>query len=136
MAAEELVPAQNANPMVDEKENDDISEMELQQPVTYGTVSSMQDQPNPNLDEIQHVEMRAHDTRAGREENNDGLHLVTTHFLLSSETARREKYAWLAGSFMLLFVQMLSAASVMIGSFIPNCSGNHHCFEGQYCCPL
>ena len=63
-------------------------DMELQGPAI---VPSIQDEPNPNLDEIQHVEMVQHDVRTGREEFNDGLHLVTTHFLLSSETSRRQK---------------------------------------------
>jgi hypothetical protein len=99
------------------------------------TVPSIQDDENPDLDAIEHVEMVAHDPRTGREEHNDGLHLVTTHFLLSSKTASRHKYAWFAGSCLLLFVQMLSAISVMLGSFVPNCTANHQCFDGQYCCP-
>ena len=60
------------------------------------TVPSIQDDENPDLDAIEHVEMVAHDPRTGREEHNDGLHLVTTHFLLSPRTLRRQKYTWYA----------------------------------------
>ena len=98
-----------------------------------GTVSSIQELPNPNLDQIEHVEMLAQDIRQGREERNDGLHLVTTHFVLSPRLTSRQKYSWLSRSVLLLFMQMLASISVMMGSFIPNCSANHQCLDGQYC---
>jgi hypothetical protein len=124
MAASQVLTAQNANPMA--KETDTVTDENFD--VAWGSslqvsnpMQSIQDQENPDLDTIQHVEMVAHDTRAGREEQNDGLHLVTVHFLLSPKTSRRQKYAWFAGSGLLLFVQMLTAISVMLGSFIPKC---------------
>ena len=84
-------------------------------------VPSIQDDENPDLDAIEHVEMLAHNTRGGRQERNDGLHLVTTHFLLSPKTSRRQKYAWFAGTGLLLLVQMLTAVSVMMSTIIPKC---------------
>ena len=66
---------------------------------------------------------------------DDGIHLVTVHYVLSPETQGREKAQWLGLSWGLLVMQMVAAGAIMAGAVVPNCTGNSHCREGQYCCP-
>ena len=70
---------------------------------------------------------------APREELNDGIHLVTTHFVLSDDTMDHEKRGWIALSYVLLCLQMVAAGAIMAGAVVPNCTANSHCREGQYC---
>lgn len=81
------------------------------------------------------VRIVTHDERTKREELNDGVHLVTTHYVLSESATDREKTSWLALSYVLLAMQMVAAGAIMAGAIVPNCTANSHCREGQYCCP-
>ena len=63
--------------------------------------------------------------------DNDGLHLVTTHFVLSGP--EDEKLSWLVASYSLLLAQIVVATSVFMGFAIPSCSSNEQCRSDQYC---
>eukprot|EP01052_Picozoa_sp_SAG31_P038732 SAG31_NODE_5228_length_2662_cov_1.697620_6_plen_125_part_00 len=83
------------------------------------------------------IQVITHDEKINlaREELNDGIHLVTAHYVLSPDTDDREKIAWIGLSWGLLLMQMVAAAAIMAGAVVPNCTSNSHCREGQYCCP-
>lgn len=44
-----------------------------------------------------------------REELNDGIHLVTAHYVLSADMPDKDKMKWLGFSWGLLMMQMVAA---------------------------
>ena len=66
------------------------------------------------------VRIMTHDEHTQREELNDGVHLVTTHYVLSESATDREKTSWLALSYVLLAMQMVASGAIMAGAIVPN----------------
>ena len=61
------------------------------------------------------------------------FHQAATYFCFDKDTSLQDKMLWVAGSFLLVLVQVYVLIALITSTYAPSCSGNWQCTHGRIC---